>query len=308
MKTKQGFIHMARSHEEAFRVVFWGLSISERAKNESLLSRKCKTDRSSAGAEGAHPPAASEGNPEKKGKKDLPLASGTAGELLAASKPLLVHWGLDAPSAWVSKETKAGRKAPQFLRKHACLPFLCEGHACKGAPANHLRCTVHIDIGKNGYACDSASDTLHAQPKASRSNAAPAGEGVLNPPRAGHASHATHACALSRSLEQTCKVAALLCLFFSSSPFVISWLLQQCHHSARRPQRRRTGDLIFLRAGHPSGRVKDDHHPKPKLCPTMRTRRNFQDSFDDYHSNSKRTSKEEACKRQRCTALYLAVL
>jgi hypothetical protein len=48
---------------------------------------------------------------------------------------------------------------------------------------------------------DSASDTLHAQPKASRSNAAPAGEGVLIPPHAGHASHTTYACALSQSLE-----------------------------------------------------------------------------------------------------------
>jgi hypothetical protein len=49
---------------------------------------------------------------------------------------------------------------------------------------------------------DSASETLHAQPKASRSNAAPAGEGVLIPvPRAGQASHATYACVLSRSLE-----------------------------------------------------------------------------------------------------------
>jgi hypothetical protein len=48
---------------------------------------------------------------------------------------------------------------------------------------------------------ESASDTLHAQPKASRSNAAPAGEGVLIPPHAGHASHATCACVLSRTLE-----------------------------------------------------------------------------------------------------------
>jgi hypothetical protein len=48
---------------------------------------------------------------------------------------------------------------------------------------------------------DSASNALHAQPKASRSNAAPAGEGVLIPPRAGQASHATYACVLSQSLE-----------------------------------------------------------------------------------------------------------
>jgi hypothetical protein len=51
---------------------------------------------------------------------------------------------------------------------------------------------------------DSASDTLHAQPKASRSNAAPAGEGVLIPPHAGHASHTAYACTLFRTLEQTC--------------------------------------------------------------------------------------------------------
>jgi hypothetical protein len=67
---------------------------------------------------------------------------------------------------------------------------------------------------------DSAPVTLHAQPKASRSNAAPAGEGVLNLPHAGHASHATCACALSRSSEQTCKAAASLRSFFSSSPLI----------------------------------------------------------------------------------------
>jgi hypothetical protein len=75
---------------------------------------------------------------------------------------------------------------------------------------------------------DSAPVALRAQPnKASRSGAAPADEGALNPLHAGHASRATYACMLSRSLEQTHNVAALLCSFFSSSPFVISSLLQE---------------------------------------------------------------------------------
>jgi hypothetical protein len=42
---------------------------------------------------------------------------------------------------------------------------------------------------------------------------------VLIPvPRAGQASHATHACALSRSLEWTCKAAALLRSFSAAQP------------------------------------------------------------------------------------------
>jgi hypothetical protein len=65
---------------------------------------------------------------------------------------------------------------------------------------------------------DSASAALHAQPKAMHSSAAPAGEGVLIPPHAGHASHATCACALSRTLEQTCEAAALLCSFSAAHP------------------------------------------------------------------------------------------
>jgi hypothetical protein len=73
---------------------------------------------------------------------------------------------------------------------------------------------------------DSAPIALHAQPKALRSNAAPAGEGVLNPLHAGHASHTACACVLSQSLEWTRKAAASLRSFFSSSPFVISSLLQ----------------------------------------------------------------------------------
>jgi hypothetical protein len=43
-----------------------------------LLSRKCKIDPMNAGAEAVHPPAAPEGNPEKKGKKDPPLAPGSS--------------------------------------------------------------------------------------------------------------------------------------------------------------------------------------------------------------------------------------
>jgi hypothetical protein len=57
------------------------------------------------------------------------------------------------------------------------------------------------DNDATSNADDPSSATLHAQPKASRSSAAPAGEGALNPPHAGHTSHATHACVLSRSLE-----------------------------------------------------------------------------------------------------------
>jgi hypothetical protein len=49
---------------------------------------------------------------------------------------------------------------------------------------------------------------------------------------ASHANHATHACVLSRSLEQTCEVAANAAHFFRSSPFVISSLLQQIHRHA----------------------------------------------------------------------------
>jgi hypothetical protein len=64
----------------------------------------------------------------------------------------------------------------------------------------------------------SASDTLHAQPKASRSSAAPAGKGVLIPLHAGHASHAAHACTLSQTSEQTCKAAALLRHFSAAQP------------------------------------------------------------------------------------------
>jgi hypothetical protein len=95
--------------------------------------------------------------------------------------------------------------------------------------AGHASHATHDDAVT--AADDSASIALHAQPKASRSNAAPAGKGVLNPPHAGHTSHAAHACALSRSLEQTCKAAALLRSLFSSSPFVISSLLQQSDHA-----------------------------------------------------------------------------
>jgi hypothetical protein len=70
------------------------------------------------------------------------------------------------------------------------------------------------------------SSSLHAQPKAKRSNAAPMGEGVLSDraAHAGHTSHATCACALSRSLEWTCKAAAIAAHAFRSSLFVLSSL------------------------------------------------------------------------------------
>jgi hypothetical protein len=64
----------------------------------------------------------------------------------------------------------------------------------------------------------SAPATLHAQPKAMHSSAAPAGEGVLIPPRAGHASHAACACALPQTSEWTCKAAALLRSFSAAQP------------------------------------------------------------------------------------------
>jgi hypothetical protein len=82
----------------------------------------------------------------------------------------------------------------------------------------------------------SAPDALHAQPKASRNlrliglvsvkgNRSPSmqaiamrGEGVLIPPHSGHSSHATCACTLSRTLEQTCNAAALLRHFSAAHP------------------------------------------------------------------------------------------
>jgi hypothetical protein len=65
---------------------------------------------------------------------------------------------------------------------------------------------------------DSMPATLRAQPKALRSSAVPAGEGVLIPSHAGHASHAACACALSQTLEQTCKAAALLRSLSAAQP------------------------------------------------------------------------------------------
>jgi hypothetical protein len=41
---------------------------------------------------------------------------------------------------------------------------------------------------------------------------------VLIPPHAGHASHATYACTLSRTLEQTCEAAALLRSLSAAQP------------------------------------------------------------------------------------------
>jgi hypothetical protein len=98
--------------------------------------------------------------------------------------------------------------------------------------SDHFGC-LRNDDGNDGSDAvtatdDSAPAALLAQPKALHSNAAPAGEGVLNPLHAaGHANHAACACTLSRTLEWTCEAAALLRSLFSSSPFVISSLLQQ---------------------------------------------------------------------------------
>jgi hypothetical protein len=62
-----------------------------------------------------------------------------------------------------------------------------------------------MTIGKDS-AADPSSASLDAQPKAQRSNAAPAGEGALSD-RAMRA--CTNACVTSRSLEWTRKAAAI---------------------------------------------------------------------------------------------------
>jgi hypothetical protein len=60
---------------------------------------------------------------------------------------------------------------------------------------------------------------------------------------ASHAGHATRACVLSQSLEQTRKAAAIATHFFRSSPFVISSLLQESCESP-------VSDLFAQRSTH----------------------------------------------------------
>jgi hypothetical protein len=92
--------------------------------------------------------------------------------------------------------------------KDFCLNTIMPNCECarvrfKDMPKELAECDDDDDDDSDAIATadDSASDTLRAQPKASRSNAAPAGEGVLIPLHAGHASHATYACMLSQTLE-----------------------------------------------------------------------------------------------------------
>jgi hypothetical protein len=91
--------------------------------------------------------------------------------------------------------------------------------------SNCFDCLGDDEGDDNASTGDPSSSSLHAQPKAKRSSAAPAGEGVLSV-CATHAGHATHACMLSQSLEQTRKAAAIAAHSFHSSTSVISWLLQ----------------------------------------------------------------------------------
>jgi hypothetical protein len=135
------------------------------------------------------------------------------------------HWHLERSASL--QVSKALLKADCFSEHHPTARHCKLCSTCLHKPpsrnSNCFDCLRDDDGYDNGCDAvatsnDSASDVLHAQPKASRSNAAPAGEGVLIPPHAGHASHATYACALSRSLEQTCKAAALLRSFSAAHP------------------------------------------------------------------------------------------
>jgi hypothetical protein len=117
-------------------------------------------------------------------------------------------------------------KADHFSKHHPAARHreLCSAHLHE-SPSRNSNCFGCLRDDDDDDECDavatpddSASDALHAQPKASRSNAAPTGEGALIPPHAGHASHATCACAPPRSSEQTCEAAALLRSFSAAHP------------------------------------------------------------------------------------------
>jgi hypothetical protein len=74
---------------------------------------------------------------------------------------------------------------------------------------NRFECVINGDVKS---VLNSAESTEFSSVGSNR-------QGVLIPvPRAGQASHATYAYALSRSLEQTCKVAALLRSFSAAQP------------------------------------------------------------------------------------------
>jgi hypothetical protein len=117
-------------------------------------------------------------------------------------------------------------KADHFSKHHPTARHRDLQSTCPHEPpscnSNHFDC-LRDDGDNNGSDAvatsnDSAPATLHAQPKALRSNAAPTGEGVLIPPHAGHHSHAACACALSRTSEQTCEAAALFRSFSAAHP------------------------------------------------------------------------------------------
>jgi hypothetical protein len=115
-----------------------------------------------------------------------------------------------------------GKRCAGLTPKWDCKNRTCDVSEPPSHNANCFGCLRDDDGDDDPDAAatfdDSASATLHAQPKALRSNAAPTGEGALIPPHTGHTSHAAHACALPRTLEQTCKATALLRSFSAAQP------------------------------------------------------------------------------------------
>jgi hypothetical protein len=126
----------------------------------------------------------------------------------------------------------ASNKAGCFSKHHptAHHPELQSTHLHK-LPSRNSSCFGCLRDNKDGNGDDSASasnpssGSIHTQPKAKCSNAAPVGEGMLSD-CATCAGHAACACMLSQSLEQTCKAAAIAAHSFHSSISVTSSLLQ----------------------------------------------------------------------------------
>jgi hypothetical protein len=144
---------------------------------------------------------------------------------------------MDMRFCWVHDRVRQGQfhiawrkgalnKADHFSKHHPTARHHDLRSAClHEPPSRNSNCFDCLRDDDDDYDSDavatsneSASATLHARPKALRSSAAPAGEGVLIPPCAGHASHAACACMLSQTLEQTCKAAALLRSFSAAQP------------------------------------------------------------------------------------------
>jgi hypothetical protein len=132
------------------------------------------------------------------------MCSTHTGELDTPSLPVAARQGHVTPELSSQSLLSMGQLCP--AARHRELRSACL-HEPSSRNSNCFDCPRDDDDDDTdddaiATADDSASETLHAQPKALRSNAAPTGEGVLIPvPRAGQASHATYACALSRSLE-----------------------------------------------------------------------------------------------------------